>query len=252
MDYSELGNFAAIFSRQDFNYLSRMENIENASIVILHLNTNHSNDEECVLRIENFVANLDSFCKWIGDIPDIRNGHAISRNVLITITNLLKQPELKRNYIGRGYLRKLNKNFLYGLFLILKGIRIAFTPSIVSSININKDQLARFFLNREEGIRKRYKFNERGDYAPAKVIPSLSKPELVVAERMLMDLPASQVRTNRNGWLDIGAKRAPVRILMLPRIFRRSVVIAIFKLKEHDLYERMLDIPPNRLHFSAA
>ena len=60
------------------------------------------------------------------------------------------------------------------------------------------------------------------------------------------------MRTNHYGWLDLGSKRALVRILILPRNFRRSLVVAIFRIKEHDIYQKIVSAPPNSLRISAA
>lgn len=258
MSYKKLKNFQTIFNREDFNYISddsRDGNIEQISKIILyHVSTSDGKEKVYIKILGKFIENLDSFYEWINakEIPDIKKGYFICREELIRAIKLLNEPDFKRIAISKGSLNRFNKLFLYGLSVLLIGIRIAFMPELVKTTNINKEQLVRYFFDENEGLRKKFLFNKRGKHSFANKILFLNKGELIVTERLLLRLPRNQIRTY-NGWMDLGYGDTPVRILIYPHSFGRDRVFFLYKNndREKPYYQSQLKEHPKNVYFLA-
>lgn len=238
MTYKNLKNFQKIFSRADFNYVSEHVNIyEISELILLHASYPDGKEQDYIFKLESFLNNMASFINWINGkkIKNIENGYHFSEQILSQVLRILKQPDFKRTAISGAYLKKFNKVFLYGLSAILKGIRTAFNPDVVSSTRINEDQLRRYILDKIEGLGKKYLFNTTGRDAFVNKIGSLNRYQLIIVERLLFTLPSSQLR-KYNNWLDLGLGNTPVRILIRPRSLRKDEVYFLFMAKEHSNY----------------
>jgi hypothetical protein len=256
MSYINLKNFSGIFNREDFNYICNHTNINRLDEIFLyHIRVLDRNEWVYIELLERFLKNLDSFHNWIrGNIPGIEEGYAISRAELMRSIRLLKLPEHKRISVSRGYIKKFNKSFLYGLSKLLEGIRLALDPSVISTTSIDKSQLVRYFLDKKEGLGNKFLFNDQGKHAAANKLESLNRNELI--ETMKLLLKQSRVRTTRNGWIDLGSGNMPIRVLLVKHkllgIFGRDIVGFVFKVKEHREYGEMLNTPSKRMSFSFA
>lgn len=256
MAYKNLKNFEHIFGREDFNYISDLGHIKVITEILLyHLAVPDGKESTYIGLLEECVENLDSFCIWVKGsiIPYLQEGYIISKKELARAISILKSPENKRASISGGYLRKFNKSFLYGLSRLLEGIRTAFDPSVVSKTNIDKDQLVRYFFDKKEGLGSRFLLNKIGNHAAANKLGFLTRDELIETIRLL--LKQSHVRTTRNGWIDLGSKAAPIRILLIKHKllgFGRDIVCFIFRLAEHRDYDKQLNIPSQKVRFSFA
>lgn len=260
MSYKNLRNFGSIINRKDFDYVSDLTRINQIIEIILYRLTVPDGKESYYIKlIKEYLENLESFYSWInGDnITYLKEGYYFCQQELARMANILIMPETelyKRRGISKGYLRKFNKLFLYGLSMVLKGIREAFTPALVSSTGIDQKQLAKYMIDEVEGIGTKFLFNTNGKYAAAKKLNGLTKQELIVAERLLSEL--IHARTTKTGWIDLGEKRLPVRILLVNNkklgIFGRDIVAFIFRVGEHHDYEKQLKMHPDKSSFSAA
>ncbi|MEK6892398.1 MAG: hypothetical protein AABX25_04385 [Nanoarchaeota archaeon] len=253
MTYKELKNFQEIFGRKDFSFISEPVNIgEISEIILTKLANPDGNDEYYISKLNLFMNNSSSFFNWLGGavIDEIKEGYTAIQQILSQIIGLFKQPPDKLAAIGRGYFRKFNKTFLYGLSRIMKGIRTVFNPELVSATNIDRNQLERFIIDKREGLGDRYVFNTTGNHAFIRKLKLLNKAELIVAERLLLN--PQKARRTRNGWIDFGEKRAPVRILVKPRTLLKDEVYFLFRISEHKDYDQRLNSIPGRFEFSAA
>ena len=257
MSYKNLGNFKEIIQRDDFSYVCDESNIHQIKNIMLNkIYFPDGREITYVEQLKEFLTYLDSFCGWIGNgIPDINNGSALCREILARCVNLLEASESKRTFIRQRHVKRLNKLFLYGLSKILDGIRAAFDPAVITSTNIKKEQLARYFLDKTEGLGNRFVFNRAGRDGSANKLNSLEMPELIATEELLLNLPKQ--RRTRNGWIDYGARQDSVRVLVIPNksfgLFGKDLVVSIFRTNpEHKAYERQLDTPINHVKFVEA
>ena len=173
----------------------------------------------------------------------------ICKEELVRSMEILRLSADKRASISKGYRKKFKKLFLHGLSKLLKGIRSAFGPSLISTTNIDKDQLVRYFLDEKEGLRNKFLFNTAGKYNAVAKLQSLNKKELIEAEKLLLNQKPK--RTTRNGWIDLGSEGMPIRILLIKHkkfgIFRKYIVVFIFTLAEHQKYDKQLNKSPDKV-----
>ena len=272
MGYKDLKNFQEIFEREDFNYISGSNKIDEIGYTIRKILYPLDNDQkgECVEKIKEFMENLTSFYEFLTnssekkkvDNSEVDKSYTIIYGTLASCVRLFWEPDERRKSISKNYVRKFNKEFIYGLTQLLKGIRNAFEPENISSTGIDRDQLVRYILEKKEGLGKKFQFNDSSEtYAFAKKINTLSKRDLILTERLLVRLFERQVRTI-NGWMDLGSNRDRVRILCVVR--RRSIidklrksliarVYYLFLVTEHTEYEQKLKKEsPNEAFFKAA
>jgi hypothetical protein len=256
MGYKNLKNFKTIFNRPDFDYVSDQGKIKNVvEIIRYRLLAPSAGAQYSAQELNVFVENLETFYESIvgRNIPDLQRGFSAAVEVLQTCIGIFKQPELKRANISRAYIRKFYKRFLHGLSVMLKGIRIAFDPDIISSTGIDSKQLKKYMLDNKEGLGRHFLFNNLGRNAFARRIKDDDIPikELIVAERLLLRPSANQVRTY-HGWKDLGLNHAPVRILSQQRTFGKERVYFFYRSGEHREYENQLVISPDKVDFRAA
>ena len=252
MSYKNLRNFKDIFNRDDFNYICGSAHISEISEIFLyHIAMPDGKESAYIKLLEGFLTNLDYFYMWLnGDkIPDIAGGYSICKEELVRSMEILRLSADKRASISKGYRKKFKKLFLHGLSKLLKGIRSAFGPSLISTTNIDKDQLVRYFLDEKEGLRNKFLFNTAGKYNAVAKLQSLNKKELIEAEKLLLNQKPK--RTTRNGWIDLGSEGMPIRILLIKHkkfgIFRKYIVVFIFTLAEHQKYDKQLNKSPDKV-----
>jgi|GEM_PF-2933421 hypothetical protein len=254
MSYKKLKNFKKIIAREDFDYISSIENISRVSEIILYYAPNpDDNENDYIAILDEFYRNLTSFYFWINgmEIPDINDGYLTIRRELIKVINILKTPKsesYKRKAISKGYFKKFNKIFLYGLTRMLEGIRAAFDPSIISNTKIQKGYIARYILDNTEGLGRMFLFNKAGKDSFAAKLRELEREELAATARLLATLPSNQIRTYK-GWVDLGTKNAMVRILIKPGTFKRDAVCFLYRNTDTDKpsYLEMLNTPPTKV-----
>lgn len=254
MGYKNLRNFQTILNREDFNYISGHKKIKEVGEIILYHISNPDDRESIYIKLlEEFLENLISFYESIAghNIPDIKRGYLIVIEELQRCIKLFSEPEFKRKSISRGYCKKFNKTFLYGLSKLLIGIRAAFDPDIISSTKISREQFIRYILDNVEGLGKKFLFNKKGSHAFENKISILNMRELIVTSRLLVRPSGNQIRTF-NGWRDLGLGHAPVRILSEHRGFRKDKIYFLYRLNEHAEYEAQLRTSPDKVAFSAA
>ncbi len=252
MSYKNLRNFKDIFNRDDFNYICDNARISGVSEIFLYRIAMPDGKESAYIKLlENFLINLDYFYMWLsGDkIPDIAGGYSICKEELVRSMEILRLSADKRASISKGYRKKFKKLFLHGLSKLLKGIRSAFGPSLISTTDIDKYQLVRYFLDEKEGLRNKFLFNTAGKYNAVAKLQLLNRKELIEAEKLLLN--QNPKRTTRNGWIDLGSGGMPLRILLIKNtefgIFRKDVVGFIFRLAEHQNYNKQLNTSPNKV-----
>lgn len=255
MSYKNLKNFRSIFNRDDFSYISDIAHISQLSEIILYnLSSPDGSEPNHIKLLKAFLDSLEAFCEWINcsSIPPIGQGYILVEQELIRIIKILMTPELKRRAISKGYSKKFNKSFLYGLSMVLEGIREAFNPDVIKDTKIEKEQLIRYFFDKTEGLGHRFLFNQSGKDGAANKIFDLNRDELILVMRLLLK-PGRQIRSY-NGWLDFGRRNFPIRVLAIkpPIFFGKLRVFSIFKKGEHEDYERALSTTPSNVQFSAA
>ena len=141
MDYPKLEYFKQIFGREDFNYVSNLKNIRKISDTMIY-NIAYPDGVEETIHIpllNAYYDNLASFCNWIGaeSLPDLSQGYLICVRGLMRAIGLLRQVRDKRVALqSGGYLNKFNKEFLYGLNVLYRGIKTAFDPKAKAKVNL--------------------------------------------------------------------------------------------------------------------
>lgn len=250
MSYKNLKNFCHIFERDDFSYISDLGQINSITkILVYHLAVPDGREATHIELLQNFLINFDSFYMWLNatKIPNVVDGYTVCKDELARSIGILKLSNVERVVISKGYRKKFKKLFLHGLSKLLNGIRSAFDPSVISTTNINKDQLLRYFLDRNEGLRNKFLFNTAGKYNAVDKLQSLNKKELIEATRLLLN--QRPIKIIRNGWIYLGSGGMPLRILLIRHkeygFFRRDIVGFIFKLAEHHNYDMQLNRSPN-------
>ena len=252
MSYRNLRHFQTIFNRKDFNYISDHKKIKEIEEIILYRISNpHDREVVYIKSLEEFLKNLTVFYNSVAgqNIPNIKKGYLIVLEELQKCIRLFSEPEFKRKNISRRYCEKFNKIFLYGLSTLLKGIRDAFDPDIISVTNINKTQFVRNILDNIEGLGRIFLFNKAGKHSFVNKINELNMQELIVTARLLIRPSGNQIRTF-NGWRDLGLGHAPVRILSEHKKFRKDKIYFLYRLNEHAAYENQLKNPPSKAHFT--
>tara|TARA_Y100000034_G_C6889645_1_gene409058 strand:+ start:52 stop:822 length:771 start_codon:yes stop_codon:yes gene_type:complete len=255
MSYKNLKNFKNIFQRSDFDYLSNTKNITDICNIILYNVSDPDGKENSYINlISSFLKELDSFYKFfnMSNVQDIKNGYSVCRVELLKINNLLKESDLKRNSISKGYLRKFKNFFLGALSVLLRGIKTSFDPEARPYTNINYDsltlnQIMALLLDKNVGLGKKFKFNTKGRYAFVSRLKLLNKQQLIVVHRLLFRFYENQIRTIK-GWRDFGTNQTPVRILA-----KRKNIYFLYRINqgEHDAYQDQLNFPPESMPFSS-
>ncbi len=254
MTYETLKNFQHIFQREDYTHISNEENIKQVSAILLTHISNPDGKEMTykeILRL--YLENVASFLTWlqIKNIPDLEEGYKIISGEIRRAINLFDYPEIKRRSISRGYCKKFNEIFLYGIKKFEPGVKLVFHPTIIGSTKVEKNQLIRYIFDTTEGLGGRFLFNNVGNYSFANKITELSRQELVVALRLLVTPASSQIRTH-NGWIDRGISQTPVRILTVLESSRKIRVYFLYKINEHSQYQAQLLVSPEKVAFAAA
>jgi hypothetical protein len=254
MSYKNLINFQTIFNREDFNYISNIKKIEEVERIILFTISNPDEKELIYIKIlKQFLENLESFYNSIlaHNIPDIKKSNKIIFEELHKCINLFSESKFKRKSISRGYIKKFNKTFLFGLSKLLDGIKIVFDPDVISSTKIDRKQFVRFILNNSVGLGKKFIFNKAGKHSFTNKINILNMQELIVTARLLTRPSKNQIRTF-NGWRDLGLNKSPIRILLEHKRVRKDNVFFLYRLNEHNEYGNQLRTPPNKITSFAA
>lgn len=247
----KLGKFRIIFERDDYNYISDERKIDGISNIMIYRISNPDGHEKFHREtIETFLVNLKGFYEWLNaeNITDLKQGYLKASATLSTISNLLSKSIYERTNISGKYLRKFNKEFLYNLLRMYQGIKLVFDPDILSKTNIQNTQLARYFLDRQEGLSRIYAFNTKGNYS-ARRLNKLPKKDLVDVLGLLTR--NRDVRTLK-GWRDYGSGPNSSRVLAKKSLFGRVKVYYIFTKYEHRDYERVMDQSPHEPDFEEA
>ncbi len=248
--YCQLQNFRAIFNRGDFNYIADAGIISRITRVVGSLTNPKESNKTSAYELKIFLKNLDSFYDWLNSGVGVFNkGHKAAEKALVTAIAICEAPPERRLKISRSYLRKLNRNFLYGLSKLVVGIRKSFGVDELAKTNINAVQIANYIISKDEGLAKKFLLNHIGNHGFVNKLDCMPKQELIVVMRLLLRPSANQVRTF-NGWCDLGLGHAQVRILTQKHTFGKMRVYFLFRLSEHRDYERQLAVPPDRTRFS--
>ena len=253
MSYKRIKSFQGILNREDFNYISDEDNIEALKRILSRWSLiDEAEIKVIIAKINSYVRALDSFYRWTkSSIPEIREGCVKARTELLRIISLLEKNKERREKIKQQHLKKFFKNFLYGLSRILIGVKVMFDPDLVGSTTVTKEQIANYILDKEEGLGRRYRFNKLGPHNFVSTLSNLTMQEIIAVERLLKNPPRSQVRT-ANGWLDIGASRCPVRILIQPRKIGKSKAYFLFRKTvsgHRDYQQTMNNVNPEDVSF---
>jgi len=118
MSYKNLRNFQTIFNRGDFNYISKLTKIKEIEVIVLNRISNPDGREAIHIKIlKKFLENLTTFYNSITgyNIPNIKKGYLIVLEELQRCIKLFSEPDFKRKSISKGYCKKFNKTFMYGL-----------------------------------------------------------------------------------------------------------------------------------------
>jgi len=256
MSYKKLQNFRMIFKRPDFEYVSEIRKIDEIEkIIMFNLRMPDGREASYVVILERYFQNLNFFYESVmgHNIPDINEGYHMIKNILVRCITFFSEKDPKqiimRSSISPGYCKKFSATFLFGLSLLLRGIRIAFDPGIVSRTNIDRNQLVRYILDSREGLGRRFIFNTKGRHAFVNKITTLSNDQVIVTERLLVK-PGNQVRSF-NGWIDLGERGTLVRILGEHRTLGKDKIHFLYKVNEHVEYESQLQTSPDKVAFSA-
>jgi hypothetical protein len=255
MKYETLKNFQHIFQREDYVHISNEDNIKQVSaILVTHISNPDGKETTYKEILRLYLENVTSFLTWlqIKNIPDLREGYKLISDEIRRAITLFDYPEIKRRSISRGYCKKFNEMFLYGITKFEPGVKLVFHPIIIGSTNVDKSQLVRYIFDTIEGLGSRFLFNKIGKHAFVNKITTLSREELIILIRLLLQPSASQIRVY-NGWKDIGIGQTPVRILSLQkRFFGKEKVYFLYKINEHPQYQAQLLVHPDKVAFAAA
>jgi hypothetical protein len=250
MSYKKLKNFKDIMKDDDFDYIRNHDNIYKSpdsvsKIILSWIITPDGKEKDHVKKLKEFSDRLTSFYNKIkgGEVPDIKKGYFIVKEKLMRAIALFSEPSTKRMNISRGSIRKFNKKFLYGLSVLLRGLRAAFDPDIILKTAISRDQIARYIKDNTEGLGKKNKYNSEGRNSFLNKIDGMNKEELRSIERLL--IRPSFKRKSRLGWTELGAKHDPIRI-----ITSGNKVCFLFTRAEHDQYDAQLNVSPKVTNLS--
>lgn len=244
--FTDLENFQNIFEREDYNYISNNKNIAEVSYIIRNIRyIEHSNIKKLII----YLNQLESFYDWIGyqSIKPLEDVYYPLRDLLIRVIDIIKDN--KKEIVSSGYLRKIKKNFEYSLINFLRTIRIVFaTPEYITVSNITSLQLRKFILDKVEGVGSLYSYNKMGVYSFVNTIARLNKIELAVTIRLLLRPSANQIR-KINGWTDLGIKGTAVRILLKREFLGKDKIYFLYRLSDHDEYDKQYIIHPKKVLF---
>lgn len=251
VSWNKFVNFQRIFNRDDFNYISDLNNIVLVlDPIMIGIHDPKRDNIGYSALVKDYLTNLQSFSSWIGgtEISELAQGFATCISVLSETLNILNQSAEKR-ILYENRRNKLIKIFEGSLSKIAKGLCVAFNPEIIPFTNIAAEQVCRYILDGKIGLGTKFKFNKRGNCAFAGKIYALNMQELLVVLRLLLR-PGNQVRTF-NKWKDLGAGGTVVRILVQPHWIRKDKVFFLYKANEHTEYSSQLTIPPDKTSFEA-
>ena len=264
MGYKDLMKFQGIFEREDFNYISNSSIIDEISHIILSISTSLKDYQKTgnIEQIKKFLDKLTSFYEFLTncrkkrkvDNSEIDESYTITYGRLAYCIRIFSEPDNRRESISKNYQRKFNKDFTYGLTKLLSGIRNAFDSDNISSTGINRDQLARYILEKKEGLGRKFQFNNSGTYAFAQRIKYLEMQDLVLVAKLLLKPSKRQIR-KINGWRDLGSQQDAVRILCTHEgfILKKDKIYYLFRLSEHAVYEKEVHrLSPAKASFLAA
>ncbi len=241
--FEQLARFNKILNNSDLEFIAN--ECSTVSKILYFLNNPSNKDEKNIRSLQSFLNHLARLYEWAKTkkLPILDKAYLVISKLLVQGIRILKANPEYRRAISRGYCHKLKKVFLKGLQMLVNGLYVMFDPDIVSFTRINEKQLRNYFLNKDYGLASKFSFNTKGDYAFVKKIEELNKQELIIVERLLLK-PSNQVRTV-NGWMDLGMKKCPVRILCS----EHNKVCFLYKNnnKEKPAYEEQLKTPPSEV-----
>ncbi len=253
MAYEKLSNFRGILRREDFDFISDISKVNEVCSLIKKISLMPGAEVNKALELlKAYSDKLRSFYIWLNtSLPDVQQGFSIVSQALAAAINFLGKHETwQRTMVPERQLSKVKKDFLAGLSVLLSGIRAAFDPDIISATGIDERQMARYFLDKTEGLGARFKYNKNGRHAFANSLGKLKKELLITAMRLLLR-PAGSVRTF-NGWLDFGEGRNMLRILADSTGRKMYFLYVARQSSEHDSYKEQLRTPPSKVRFEPA
>ena len=253
MKYNTLNNFQHIFEREDYAHICNKNHIEQISSIFLNSLSNPDGKESLYKTIAiKYLENLTSFLTWLQtkDIPDLAEAYKILSEEIKRAINLLGESEVKRRSISSGYCKKFNKIFLYELTILNKGIEFSFDPEIISSTNINREQIIRYLFDNKVGLGRKYLYNKIGKHSFVNKVPLLNRLELIFSLKLLTRPSHNDVRTF-NKWRDLGSGQAPVRLLVAEKLLGKDKIYFLFRINEHPAYQAQLLVHPEKVAFAA-
>lgn len=234
-----LADFSRIISRQDFGIIADSGRISRILSVIASLQVSTGSEAEMQAELRAYLAALGSFAGWISAdaIKEFRAGRDLCAGSLSRACGCLSEPAQRRAAISKGYVRTFAADLVNGLSLMAKGLKRAFEEDPLAT-NLTADQMRLYLLDANAGLARRFSFNSRGDDSFVRKAARLTRQELAVAVALLRN-PGREAES-KNGWVCLGRGKCPVRILLMPRGLRSPLVAYLFRLSEHDAYERFL------------
>ncbi len=230
MSYKELVNFKDIINRNDFSYISDLFNIDAVTEIMKNITLPSLSVSTSKNTLQIYLNNLTLFYNSFGgnNIPDLKEGFQIAAKQIESMLNILDSSD--RFSIGSGMKNKFVKTFLYGLNKILGGLRLAFDPNYIGKTKLVTGQIAKYVLDKKEGLGKVYAFNSFGKHSPAEKLFTFTKDQLSFTIKLLTRrLPIRKY----GGWTDLGAGRDPIRILLQKKNFSRDKVYFLYNMAEH-------------------
>ncbi|MBI2565260.1 hypothetical protein HYV79_04750 [Candidatus Woesearchaeota archaeon] len=239
----QLSKYSKILNIKEFNVVLEETSLNYLLDELLKINMPNIYNQESMINLwENYKA------QWINFVIKFDNVLVKSvwndlQLVIDQIIILLNEPADRREMINW----KKIKNILLEILSAFKQLRKffvnnIFTPENIVDSGLSVNQICDFILDKSIGVGAQKVWNVQGAFNPLKRLKNydFNIEELRVIIRYLTKPPKNEIRT-ANDWIDLGAKKSPVRIILKSKkTCSESCVYAIFKVSEHRNYERIL------------
>ena len=226
MGYEDLEHFNSVIGKKEYEHISEPQRILSISSFI----AKKILVENPITLLQRYKENLLSFyTSFKGEnVPDIEKGFNGVNLVIDSVLSMLDSGEF--SFLSKEDAKKKAAEFITSLELILSGLRMAFEPRFKGTTKIDKKQMARFLLDKIEGLGKVYSFNSLGKNSPSKKFKKLTVPELWEVNRLLRSNVERD--TKSNGWTAIGTESTPIRMLSSGKIFGKDKIFYVYNMRE--------------------
>ncbi|MBI2665516.1 hypothetical protein HYX12_02775 [Candidatus Woesearchaeota archaeon] len=243
MKFKKLQPYVQILDNPSFSYIADPKRISELLAVVEALRFQSDTGKSKTI-FETYLNNLRAwYDKFNSTVPDLRNGYLKIGATLQLLIAVIEKSQTEN--IPRGKIHSFMKTIKHGLNGLTNGLRVCFDPDIISTTVLSQEQIVKYLFNKEIGLARKFKLNTIGDNCPVRVLPGMSREEVIQAVKYLSKGDFER----KGGWNVYGRGQRTIRV-----VTTGDRVYAVFKSQAHDnqkgpYMEMILRKKPSNLAF---